>query len=71
MNDEYLQSIDQKLTTVIKLLAVNAVKEKDDDAQMAFLKTMGLKSAEIGAILNKPSSTIRRRLTQKKKQKRK
>jgi len=69
MSDGTLQSIDHKLSVIIKLLAITAVKEKNVKDQMAFLKMMGLNSSEIGAILGKSAINVRVQLSKKKKQK--
>ena len=67
MNKDLLKSIDQKLSVMIKLLAMNAVKEKNEKEQMVFLKQMGLNSTEIGAILGKSPTNVRVQLSVKKK----
>ena len=69
MNEDTLQSIDRKLSVIIKLLAVNSVKEKKEKDQMMFLKLMGLNSTEIGAILGKSATNVRVQLSMKKKSK--
>jgi len=71
LSENTLQSIDHKLSVIIKLLAISTVKEKNKKDQMAFLKMMGLKSSEIGSILGISASTVRVHLHNKKKLKRK
>jgi len=67
MSEDILKSIDQKLSVMIKLLAINSVKEKNEKDQMVFLKQIGLNSTEIGAILGKSPSNVRVQLSAKKR----
>jgi hypothetical protein len=66
MNEELLKSIDSKLTSIIKLLAIDAIKDKPKGEQAEFLHKIGLTSAQIGEMLNKSPTTIRVQLHQKK-----
>lgn len=66
MSDKTLESIDQKLSTIIKLLALNSIKDKSAIKQAVFLNECGLSSQEIGSILNKSAATIRVQIHQSK-----
>ncbi len=69
MNEEVLKSIDDKLTTIVKLLAVNAVKGKSEMEQMEFLDSMGMNSSEIGLVVGKSATNVRVQLSLSRKKK--
>ena len=66
MPDKTLESINEKLFTIIKLLALNAIKDKPAGKQTLFLHDLGLTSQEIGSILEKSPATVRVQLHQAK-----
>lgn len=56
---EVLRSIDKKMDSVIKLLALNSVKDKDEPEQIKILTSLGLTSEEIGTSLGLSAGTVR------------
>ncbi len=69
MSEEILKSIDKKLSTIVKLLSVNAVKGKSAIEQMEFLNDMGMNSSEIGMAIGKTAENVRKQLSLKRKKK--
>ena len=70
MSEKILESIDKKMSTLLKLLALNAVTDKSLNEQITLLHNAGMTPAEIAKILNKTSNHIRVALhTIKKNQK--
>lgn len=69
MSEEILKSIDNKLTTIVKLLSVNAVKRKSEIEQMEFLDSMGMNSSEIGLMVGKSATNVRVQLSLNRKKK--
>jgi len=67
MSEDKLKSIDEKLSTVIKLLAINAVKGKPELQQIKFLQNFGMTSSEIALIIGKSPERIRGILHDRKK----
>jgi DNA-binding CsgD family transcriptional regulator len=54
-----LKSIDRKLDQVINLLAMNAVKDKEEQEQIKILNSLGLTSEEIGNSLGITAGAVR------------
>ena len=71
MSEERLKSIDEKLSVVIKLLAINVVKGKSDLEQIKFLQNFGMTSSEIAPAIGKSPERIRGILHEKKKKQKK
>lgn len=69
MSEEILKAIDNKLTTIVKLLSVNAVKGKSEIEQMEFLDSMGMNSSEIGLMVGKSATNVRVQLSLNRKKK--
>lgn len=60
MSDEILKSIEGKLESVLKILALQYVENKPKTDQANILLNLGMTSTEVGKILGKADSTIRR-----------
>ncbi len=59
MSDEILKSIDNKLTTLIKMLALDVVRGRTFTEQVELLHNAGMSAVEIAACLGKTSNNIR------------
>ena len=71
MSEDKLKSIDDKLSVVIKLLAINVVKNKSDLEKIKFLQNFGMTSNEIAPVVGKSPERVRGILHEKKKKGRK
>jgi len=69
MSEELLNSIDQKLSKIIYLLALNTIKDKSSEQTIEFLNNLGLNSTEIGKITNKTPVNVRMQLSRLKRKK--
>lgn len=69
MSNEILKSIEQKLDTMLKLSALQYIKDKPKEDQANILLNLGLSSPEVGKLLGKSASTIRVQKKQKKDKK--
>ncbi|GEM_PF-1427821 len=69
MNEEILNSIDSKLTIVIRLIALEAVKGRPLQEQVELLSSAGMTPSEIAAALGKTPNNIRVQLHLVKKSK--
>jgi len=56
--DELSSSIEKKLETLIKLVAMNAIKGREFQEQVRILDQAGLKPSEIASLLNKTPNNI-------------
>jgi hypothetical protein len=65
--DAILESIDQKLAVVVKVIGLSAVIDKPIEEQVRILASVDLNSVEIGNLLGKDDSTIRGYLMKMKK----
>jgi len=70
VTEDRMKSIDEKLSKIIMLLALNAVKGKSIAEAIESLNSLGLNSVEIGSILNKDPRNVRSYISQKRKKKR-
>lgn len=59
MSDEVLKSIDEKLTMMTKLIALDVVKGRPFAEQVEILDNAGMTPAEIAACLRKTPNNIR------------
>lgn len=71
MNEDILKSIDKRLESITKLIAINAIKDKSLNEQIDLLSNVHLEVNEIAAILGKSPNNISVRLHMKKKSKKK
>ena len=69
MGDEILKSIEQKLDSILKLLALQHIEKKPKEEQANILLGLGMTSSEVGKILGKSDSTIRNQKKQAKDKK--
>lgn len=60
MSDEILKSIEKKLDSILKILALQHIENKPKEKQANILLNLGMTSSEVGKILGKADSTIRR-----------
>ena len=67
MSDDVLKSIDNKLTMIIRLLALDVVKGRSLNEQIELLHNAGMSASEIAAALGKTSNNIRVQLHLMKK----
>ena len=58
------QDIIQRLDTIIKLLSVNIVKDKEGSEQILFLHKLGISNKDIADILGKTQNTVNATLSQ-------
>lgn len=59
MSEEILKSINQKLNSILKILALQYIENKPKAEQANTLLDLGMTSTEVGKILGKADSTIR------------
>jgi len=71
MSEEILKSIDKRLASITKLVAINAIKDKTLNEQIQILYNTQMSVNEIANILGKSPNNISVRLHQKKKSKKK
>lgn len=71
MADDILKSVDRRLDTITRLIAINTIKDKSLDEQIEILNSAHLEVNEIASILGKSSNNISVRLHLKKKSKKK
>lgn len=67
--DDILKSIENKLSTIIKVVGLDTVKGERIEEQVRILDAIGLNSIEIGNLLGKDDSTIRHYLLDLRKPK--
>jgi len=67
MEQEILRSIDKKLDTIIKLLALNFVQGKSKTEAIITLGNFGMDSNMIAAIVGTTPATVTARLWEQKK----
>ena len=60
MSDEILKSIEGKLEIILKIFALQHIENKPKIDQANILLDLGMNSSEVGKILGKADSTIRR-----------
>jgi hypothetical protein len=58
MNDTQFRILSQKMDTLIKLIAINALKGKNLTDQVGILSEVGLQPSEIAVILGTDPSTV-------------
>lgn len=59
MSEEVLKSIDKRLTTITKLLALDVVKGRQFQDQVKLLHDIGMQPAEIAECTGKTPNNIR------------
>lgn len=59
MTEKILDSIDNRLKIISKLLALDVVKGRQFHEQVKILHDMGMKPAEIAECLNKTANNVR------------
>ena len=69
MSDEILKSIEHKLDSILKILALQYIENKPKEKQSNILLDLGMTSTEVGKILGKSDSTIRNQKKQAKDKK--
>ena len=69
MSDEILISINQKLDSILKILALQYIENKPKTEQANILLNLGMTSVEVGKILGKSDITIRRQKQQARNKK--
>ena len=69
MNEDTLESIDQKLEMVIKLLALQVAKGRTFMEQIELLENVGLSPVQIATCVGKTSNNIRVQLHAVRKKK--
>ena len=69
MSDEILKSINQKLDSILKILALQYIENKPKTEQANILLNLGMTSSEVGKILGKSDVTIRRQKQQARNKK--
>ena len=69
MSEKTLESIDKKMTMMLKLLALNIIVGKKVNEQMVLLHNVGMTPAEIAKILNKTSHNVSATLHKARKSK--
>lgn len=60
MSEEILKSIAKKLDSILKILALQHIENKPKADQANILLDLGMTSTEVGKILGKADSTVRR-----------
>jgi len=69
MSNEILKSIDHKLDSILKILALQHIENKPKADQANILLGLRMTSSEVGKILGKLDSTIRNQKKQVKDKK--
>ncbi|MCH8915862.1 MAG: hypothetical protein IIA82_08490 [Thaumarchaeota archaeon] len=69
MSDDILKSINQKLDSILKILALQYIENKPKTEQANILLNLGMTSIEVGKILGKSDVTIRRQKQQARNKK--
>ena len=59
MNEDILKSIDHRLTTITKLLALDVVKGRQFQDQVKLLHDVGMQPSEIAEYVGKTPNNIR------------
>jgi len=59
MSDKILKSIENKLDSILKILALQHIENKPKEKQANILLDLGMNSTEVAKILGKSDSTIR------------
>jgi hypothetical protein len=69
MNDKQFKELSKKLDTLIKLTAINALRDRNLTDQIGILSEIGLMPKEIAAILGTDPATVRTLKSRVKKRK--
>ena len=69
MSDKILISINQKLDSILKILALQYIENKPKTEQANILLNLGMTSLEVGKILGKSDVTVRRQKQQARNKK--
>ena len=69
MSDKILKSIEDKLDSILKILALQYIENKPKEKQANILLDLGMGSTKVAKILGKSDSTIRNQRKQAKDKK--